>query len=150
MNGTSKLQQDIETYTKLWTDKMTQIWTDKIDQYGVIDTGRLRALPQGVYHVADLSNMVQFQILYYGLCQDRGVGNGYYAKNNPNGEGKRDEYGHLYILDPVRRIESGAGKKREARPWFSISWKISARVMADAMQGMIGDRFVGLFDDISK
>ena len=147
---TDELQEDIGRYTRLWTDKMTQIWGDNIDRFGVIDTGRLRSLPSGVATVSDISSQVAFQILYYGICQDRGVGNGYYRKDNPKGEGKRNSFGQLDILDPTYRIEHGLGKQRERRPWFSISWYISCRVMADAMQGIIGNRFVGLFDIISE
>ena len=145
-----ELQEDIGRYTRLWTDKMTQIWGDNIDRFGVIDTGRLRSLPSGVATVNDISSQIAFQILYYGICQDRGVGNGYYSKDNPKGKDKRNEYGQLNILDPSYRIAHGLGKQRERRPWFSISWYISCRVMADAMQGIIGNRFVGLFDIISE
>lgn len=140
------LQEDIERYTRLWTDKMTQIWGDNIDRFGVIDTGRLRSLPSGVATVSGISSQIAFQILFYGICQDRGVGNGYYSKDNPKGEGKRNAYGELEILDSTYRIEHGLGNQRKRRPWFSISWYISSRVMAEAMQGIIGDRFVGLFD----
>lgn len=147
---TDKLQEDIEQYTRLWTDKMTQIWGDNIDRFGVIDTGRLRSLPSGTATVHGFSSQIAFQILYYGICQDNGVGNGYYRADNPKGKGKRDSEGHLYILDPSYRIEHKLGKKRKRRPWFSISWYISSRVMADAMQGMIGDRFVGLFDVLTE
>ncbi len=136
MNG----QTDFKDYGEAWTRKMTEIWRDRLDLLGVYDTGALRrSVVDGRFTLqGNASAQAAFQFLEYGIYVDAGTGNGY-TRGNP---------GDLKILDKTYRHERGMGRQREKRPWFSPSWAISRRVLADGLARIMGDEFSRLFDDL--
>ena len=48
------------------------------------------------------------------------------------------------------RKEHNLGKAREPRPWFSKSWYISTQVIKDVYARFVGDKFVGIMDNLGK
>ncbi len=143
MNGQNNnvaLVSTIKDFGDAWTQKMTEIWRDRMDLLGVYDTGALRSsLVDGNFSMTgDASATASFQFLEYGIYVDAGTGNGY----------KRGNGGELYFLENAYRFEHKLGKPRQKKPWFSKSWAISRRVMIEKMSDIIGDTFVGAFDNL--
>lgn len=138
-SGSTKAQQQAATYARGWYDMMTRIWTDRMQRMGIYHTGALHSsVRQAGLTQAGFSLTAQFQFLQYGIYVDAGVGNGYKPGNG----------GELLFLQKSYRQEHHLGKPREKRPWFSTSWAISCRVLADEMHRLTGDAFVGLFSDL--
>ena len=135
----------IDQYTQEWYDKMTQIWRDRLTLMQVRDTGRLQSSVIGAsLQLAELDMMAAFRFVEYGMAVDAGSGK-YYDQAH------RNERGQLSFLDAQHRYEKRLkGRTRQRRPWFSISWAISRRVIADRFAIEIGDRFVGLFDNLEE
>ncbi len=79
-----------------------------------------------------------FNFLLYGIYVDLGTGNGY-TRGNPD---------DLQILDKTYRHEHKMGRQRQKRPWFSTSWAISRRVLAEHLARITGDQYSRLFDDL--
>lgn len=138
--------EQLQEYTRGWYDMMVKIWTQRIQEMGIVDTGRLLASVKGTGLNTDGTGATaQFQFVFYGIYMDRGTGNGYSRADNPNS--KRNEKGQLQILDKAYRKEHKMGKAREKRPWFSVSWRISQKVIARQYIKTIGDQFVGMFTE---
>ena len=140
-NGTKPdTTRQAQEYTQGWYDMMVRIWTDKIQLHGIYDTGALRSsVAKAALSLDEMSFTAAFRFLNYGVYVDAGTGNGYTRGNG----------GYLEIMDKAVRYERGLKKKRKRRRWFSPSWAISCRVIADQMQKLAGDRFVGLFDNLA-
>ena len=138
-NITERTEAEFRQYADAWTAKMIEIWQDRLDLMAVHDTGALRrsVQPNNV-HIDGLSLEVSFSFLQYGIYVERGTGNGY----------KRGNDGKLQFLEKKYRKEHGLGKVRERRPWFSKSWFISSEVMKEHLTKVLGDRFVGGFDNL--
>ena len=138
-NNTERTEAEFRQYADAWTAKMVEIWQDRLDLMAVHDTGALRrsVQPNNV-HIDGLSLEVSFSFLQYGIYVERGTGNGY----------KRGNDGKLQFLEKKYRKEHGLGKVRERRPWFSKSWFISSEVMKEHLTKVLGDRFVGGFDNL--
>ncbi|MCF0236776.1 MAG: hypothetical protein HUK09_08885 [Bacteroidaceae bacterium] len=142
---TMSTHKPIDQYTQEWYDKMTQIWRDRLTLMQVRDTGRLQSSVIGAsLQLAELDMMAAFRFVEYGMAVDAGSGK-YYDQAH------RNERGQLSFLDAQHRYEKRLkGRTRQRRPWFSISWAISRRVIADRFAIEIGDRFVGLFDNLEE
>lgn len=140
-NGTKPdAQGEMQAFSRAWYDKMVQIWTDRIKLHGIYDTGALLHSVHGAgLAMGDMSLTAEFRFLAYGIYVDAGTGNGY----------RRGNGGDLEFLGKAYRYEHGLGEPRKPRPWFSRSWAISCRVIADQMQKFAGDRFVALFDNLA-
>lgn len=137
-NG-NNIEQDIQEYGRAWYDMMTRIWRDRLDMLVKRDTGTLfHSVQNASLQTGGMSMQAAFRFVEYGLYVDAGTGNGYYHGN----------LGDLQILDKNYRKLHHMGKKRERKPWFSKSWYISRKVIADKFQQLLGDRFVGLFDNL--
>ena len=137
-NGTNEAR--VQEYAQGWYDMMTRIWRDRLQMMGVYDTGHLlKSVGSAGLSVNGYEMTAAFQFIQYGIYVDAGTGNGYTRGNG----------GYLQLLDKGYRHEHGMKKQRKRRPWFSRSWAISCRVLADEMQRQMGDAFVGLFDDLA-
>ena len=131
--------QNVQEYAQGWYDMMTRIWRDRLQMMGVYDTGQLLSSVSSAGLNVDGYNMsAAFQFIQYGIYVDAGTGNGYTRGNG----------GDLKFLGKAYRYEHKLGKQRKPRPWFSRSWAISTRVLADEMQRLIGEAFVGIFDNL--
>ena len=132
---------DLKTYSKAWYDKMVEIWRDRIDAMDILDTGALRGSVAGkIFAMEELGGQMAFQFLQYGIYVDLGTGKGY----------KRGNGGDLEFLGKYYRKEHHLGKAREPRPWFSKSWYISTQVIKDVYARFVGDKFVGIMDNLGK
>ena len=69
---------------------------------------------------------------------DAGVGNGY----------RRGNGGDLQFLGKTYRATHGLGEPRKKKRWFSPSWYISTRVIAERWGRILGERFAGLIDNL--
>ena len=128
-----------ERYPKSWQDKMVEIWQDRILLLGIRDTGALyRSVQASITQWHGIEGTLGFRFLEYGIYVDAGTGNGY----------RRGNGGDLEFLGRDYRKKHGLGKTRERRRWFSVSWAISTRVLANEMERQIGDEFVALFDNL--
>ena len=128
-----------EMYPKSWQDKMVEIWQDRILLLGIRDTGALyRSVQTSITQWQGIEGTLGFRFLEYGIYVDAGTGNGY----------RRGNGGDLEFLGRDYRQKHGLGKTRERRRWFSVSWAISTRVLANEMERQIGDEFVALFDNL--
>lgn len=137
-------QKDIQVYSREWYAKMVQIWRDRIALMSIRDTGALASSISGAgLQLDEMQMQADFRFLEYGLAVDTGAGK-YYDNAH------RNEKGQLSFLDATHRISNKLGKKRIARPWFSTSWAISRRVLADRYAVAFGEKFVGLFDSLEK
>lgn len=126
-------------YPQAWQDKMVEIWRDRILLLGIRDTGSLyRSVQAGTMQWQGIEGTLGFRFLEYGIFVDAGTGRGY----------RRGNGGDLKFLGRDYRKQHGLGKPRERRRWFSVSWAISLRVLADEMERRIGDDFVALFDNL--
>ena len=63
---------------------------------------------------------------------------------------KRGNGGDLKFLGKDYRKEHNLGKAREPRPWFSKSWYILTQVIKDVYARFVGDKFVGIMDNLGK
>ena len=132
---------DLKTYSKAWYEKMVTIWRDRIDAMDILDTGALRGSVAGNgFSMDEMGGQMAFQFLQYGIYVDLGTGKGY----------KRGNGGDLKFLGKDSRKEHKLGKAREPRPWFSKSWYISTQVIKDVYARFVGDKFVGIMDNLGK
>ena len=132
---------DLKTYSKAWYDKMVEIWRDRIDAMNILDTGELRQSVAGAnFAMDDAGGQMAFQFLQYGIYVDLGTGKGY----------KRGNGGDLEFLGKDYRKQHKLGKARKKRPWFSKSWYISTQVIKDVYARFVGDKFVGIMDNLGK
>ena len=146
---------NVKGYASDWSKQMVIIWKDRLQQLGVYNTGRLQSSVQlSNMLTSDTSAELYFNFLEYGIYQDVGTGYGFKKNNGGDLPFLGDAYREEHNLNEPRkrgpRWGGGytSGFPRVKRPWFSISWRISQRVMADAMQRIIGDSFVALFDSL--
>ena len=132
---------DLQTYSKAWYDKMVEIWRDRIDAMNILDTGALRGSVAGKeFAIDEMGGQMAFQFLQYGIYVDLGTGKGY----------KRGNGGDLEFLGKNYRKQHNLGKARKKRPWFSKSWYISTQVIKDVYARFVGDKFVGIMDNLGK
>ena len=130
---------DLKTYSKAWYDKMVEIWRDRIDAMNILDTGELRQSVAGAnFAMDDAGGQMAFQFLQYGIFVDLGTGKGY----------KRGNGGDLEFLGKDYRKHHNLGKARKKRPWFSKSWYISTQVIRDVYAHLVGEKFVGIMDNL--
>ena len=131
LNGNDKQREEREKFVFAFNRTMITIWCEQITLLNVIDTGRLlrslKALPvraDGRFIEIGLSQ----SFLEYGLWQNFGTG-----KEIPRGNSG----------------DIGRERKRQKKPWFSRSWRISLRIMANYMQRKLGEEYTGLFAALS-
>ena len=130
----------VEQFQEQWAKKMVEIWTDRLIMLGGVRTGNLyRSVQRGATSLSTEESIIAFSFLQYGIYVDAGTGRGY----------KRGNGGDLYFLGKEYRKKHKLGKPRQRRPWFSKSWNISLRVMADYMQQKLADEYTGLFDSFT-
>lgn len=136
-------EKDFATFAKEWHDMMVRIWTDRIETMDIHRTGTLQnsVNAQGFNVDAEgFSMQAAYRFVEYGIYVDAGTGNGYSKGNG----------GDLKILDPVERAKRGLGEPRKKRPWFSVSWEISKKVLNRRLTQGIGREFAGLFDNLER
>ena len=119
---------------------MSKIWLDRLQLMGVYHRGMLQESVRSMSHSAlQLSEGYQMRATYsfltYGMYVDAGVGKGY----------RRGNGGDLHFLDKSYRKEHKLGKAREKRPWMSVSWRVSRRVLVSQLSRQLGKEFMGLF-----
>ena len=130
---------DLKTYSKAWYDKMVTIWRDRIDAMNILDTGELRQSVAGANFAMDeAGGQMAFKFLQYGIYVDLGTGKGY----------KRGNGGDLEFLGKEYRKQHKLGKARKKRPWFSTSWYVSTQVIRDVYARLVGEKFVGIMDNL--
>lgn len=130
---------DLQTYSKAWYDKMVEIWRDRIDAMNILDTGALRGSVAGKgFAIDEMGGQMAFQFLQYGIFVDLGTGKGY----------KRGNGGELEFLGKDYRKQHNLGKARKKRPWFSTSWYVSTKVIRDVYARLVGEKFVGIMDNL--
>lgn len=126
-------------YLDKWTAMMTTIWRERIVRLGAVSTGHLfDSVVQHSISVSAQTISISFDFLEYGIYVDAGTGKGY----------KRNNGGSLHFLDNRYRAERRLGKPRERRPWYSTSWYISKRVLADYIAKRTGYKLAALFSNI--
>lgn len=123
---------------------MSKIWLDRLQLMGVYHRGMLQESVRSMSHSAlQLSEGYQMRATYsfltYGMYVDAGVGKGY----------RRGNGGDLHFLDKAYRKEHKLGKPREKRPWMSVSWRVSRRVLVSQLSQQLGKEFMGLFVKMS-
>ena len=132
---------DLKTYSKAWYDKMVEIWRDRIDAMNILDTGELRQSVAGAnFAMEDAGGQMAFKFLQYGIYVDLGTGKGY----------KRGNGGDLEFLGKEYRKQHNLGKARKMRPWFSSSWYVSTQVIRCVYARLVGEKFVGIMDNLEK
>ena len=134
-------EKDFATFAREWHDMMVKIWTDRIQTMDIHRTGTLQSSvhAQGLSVDAEGFSMhAAYRFVEYGIYVDAGTGNGYSRGNG----------GDLKILDPVVRAQRGLGEPRKKRPWFSVSWEISKKVLSRRLTYDIGNEFTGIFDSL--
>ena len=130
---------DLKTYSKAWYDKMVTIWRDRIDAMNILDTGALRGSVAGNgFAIDEMGGQMAFKFLQYGIYVDLGTGKGY----------KRGNGGDLEFLGKDYRKQHNLGKARKKRPWFSTSWYVSTKVIRDVYARLVGEKFVGIMDNL--
>jgi len=140
-NGTKadkRIEQHLHEYGKGWYDMMVRIWRDRLQMMRVYRTGSLLGSVAGSgLQQKGYSMQAAFRFLEYGVYVDAGTGNGY-TRGNP---------GDLHFLGKAYRQAHHLGRRRKKRPWFSVSWSISTRVLADHAASIIGDDYVSFYDE---
>lgn len=130
---------DLKTYSKAWYDKMVTIWRDRIDAMDILDTGALRGSVAGNgFAMDEMGGQMAFKFLQYGIFVDLGTGKGY----------KRGNGGDLEFLGKDYRKQHKLGAARKKRPWFSTSWYVSTKVIRDVYARLVGEKFVGIMDNL--
>lgn len=128
-----------EDYIDGWTEMMTTIWKERLIKMDAIDTGALReSVAHSGTHSSGSGATISFDYLEYGIYVDAGTGKGY-AKGNG---------GDLKFLSATHRHKHKLGKAREKKRWFSTSWSISRKVLADHLAQQMGNKFIALFADL--
>lgn len=141
MTSNNNLTADRETeqYARDWHRMMVRIWTDRLAMMDVHDTGALqRSVMEAGFSARGTDLALTYQFLRYGLYVDAGTGNGY----------KRGNGGQLDILDRDYRRRHRLGPRRQRRPWFSVSWRISVEVLKNHMARAYGQEFARAFDNL--
>ena len=130
----------VEKFQEEWAAKMIDIWTDRLDMLGAVRTGKLLGSVELTNkRISQEETQLTFEFLQYGLYVDAGTGRGY----------KRGNGGDLYFLAKDYRKEHKLGQPRQKKPWFSRSWRISLRIMANYMTRKLGEEYTGLFAALS-
>ena len=130
----------VEQFQEQWARKMVDIWTDRLEMLGAIRTGSLHgSVALSGKSISQEESQLTFQFLRYGIYVDAGTGRGYTRGNG----------GDLYFLAKDYRKEHKLGQPRQKKPWFSRSWRISLRIMANYMQRKLGEEYTGLFAALS-
>ena len=131
----------VQEFQEEWAKKMVEIWTDRLIMLGAFtkEAHLLRSVALDGAHLSQEESQIAFSFLQYGIYVDAGTGRGY----------KRGNGGDLYFLGKEYRKKHKLGKPRQRRPWFSKSWNISLRIMANYMQRKLGEEYTGLFAALS-
>ena len=130
----------VEQFQEQWARKMVDIWTDRLEMLGAIRTGSLHgSVALMGKSISQEESQLTLQFLRYGIYVDAGTGRGYTRGNG----------GDLYFLAKDYRKEHKLGHPRLKKPWFSRSWRISLRIMANYMQRKLGEEYTGLFAALS-
>lgn len=125
-------------YALSWQRMMVRIWTDRIALMGAVGTGRLmRSVDRSGFAAQGADMRLAFRFVQYGLYVDRGTGKGC----RPGNGGRPESPAAANARHPTRR--------RERRPWLSVSWAISREVIKNEMARLWGDAFRGAFDRIA-
>lgn len=141
---TSAPDESLQEFSREWYDMMTRIWRDRIALLSIHHTGALAASIQGAgLALTDHTLQADFRFLDYGLAVDAGTGKYYDTAH-------RDRHGHLTFLSSLHRHQHNLHRKRQPRPWFSISWAVSRSVLAERYALTFGNHFYGLFDNLEK
>ena len=125
-NGNNTAQDEREKYVRAFNDTMLKIWKEQMTLLGVIDTGRLLALPKSLPLRADgrfLELGLSQSFLEYGLWQNFGTG-----KEIPRGN-----HGDI-----------GRERKRKKKPWFSRKYYASVMNLRDFLAENSAKEFVGV------
>ena len=160
-----KLPNAVKKYDEGWGNMMIDIWRNRINMYHAVRTGQLRSsVGGGLQHIQNINAEFRFHFVNYGMHVENGVGNGYAKGNNGDliflDEGIKDGTGinkrELYGYNKGRRAGSAKnaystmGMARERRPWFTPSWWYSRKVIGRQMVDLIGESYVGMFDNLDK
>lgn len=131
----------VEKFQEEWVKKMVEIWTDRLIMLGAFtkEAHLLRSVALDGARLSEEESQITFSFLQYGIYVDAGTGRGY----------KRGNGGDLYFLAKDYRKKHKLGEPRKRRPWFSKSWNISLRVMANYMTKKLGEEYTGLFAALS-
>lgn len=131
----------VEKFQEEWVKKMVEIWTDRLIMLGAFtkEAHLLRSVGLDGARLSEEESQITFSFLQYGIYVDAGTGRGY----------KRGNGGDLYFLAKDYRKKHKLGEPRKRRPWFSKSWNISLRVMANYMTQKLGEEYTGLFAALS-
>ena len=131
----------VEKFQEEWVKKMVEIWTDRLIMLGAFtkEAHLLRSVALDGARLSEEESQITFSFLQYGIYVDAGTGRGY----------KRGNGGDLYFLAKDYRKKHKLGEPRKRRPWFSKSWNISLRVMANYMTQKLGEEYTGLFAALS-
>lgn len=130
--------EDRAKYHKAWSEMMVTIWRDKIDKFKVFDTGRLRdSIRESVTEGSKEKATILHRFVKYGEYQDRGVGREFSTGNE----------GDLLGQDKDYRAAKGWGEARKPRPWFSLSYYISIRVLVEREAHIWGDEFFAIMKE---
>lgn len=131
----------VEKFQEEWVKKMVEIWTDRLIMLGAFtkEAHLLRSVALDGARLSEEESQITFSFLQYGIYVDAGTGRGY----------KRGNGGDLYFLAKEYRKKHKLGEPRKRRPWFSKSWNISLRVMANYMTQKLGEEYTGLFAALS-
>ena len=122
---------------------MVRIWTDRIVTMNIHRTGTLqRSVHQQAFSVAP--DGFAMQAAY------RFVNTEYMSTRVQERATKETTGGDLKFLDPVERAKRGLGATRKRRPWFSVSWDISKKVLNRRLSNDIGKEFAGVFDSLKQ
>ena len=130
----------LEAFSREWYDMMTRIWRDRIALLSIHLAASIRGAGLAL---AEGTMQADFRFLDYGLAVDAGTGK-YYDNAH------RTAHGRLTFLDALHRHQHNLHRKRQPRPWFSISWAVSRRVLAERYALTFGNHFYGLFDNLEK
>ena len=145
------INTDLDKYKAAWTEMMIEIWKEKITLLGIIDTGSLIDSLQSTVS----GDTLTFRFHQYGIYVDSGVGYAY-----------TDQAAVARLTDETYRIETGlddpkqvgpawgsqmtSGQARKGRHWFWKRFYSSTMKFKFALQGIIGDQFVGMVTAIEK
>lgn len=133
-------EQQIQEFSQQWYHMMVQIWRDRLTLANAYNTGALhRSIQPQHLTQHNLQLTAAFQFLQYGIYVDAGTGRGYTHNNQ----------GNLRILNPTYRKQHHLHQPRRPRPWFSRSWAISVKVMANKMQEILGQQYIGAFQQLN-
>lgn len=148
-NRPKATEEDHRKYDEAWSKMMVDIWREKIDRLRVVDTRMLRQqITEKVVASGSELSIIQHNFVMYGIYQDCGVGRGFdiHGKKYKDGHVGYNK-GELELMDKDYRKDRGLGEPREPREWFSRSYFISRKVLAEQKAYMYGEDFCAMIVD---